>query len=40
VLLRELLPALPRLEPDGTPVRIRPNLANGLKRFPVQVRRV
>jgi cytochrome P450 len=37
VLLRELLPVLPRLEPDGQPVRIRSNFTNGLKRFPVKV---
>jgi len=37
VLLRELLPVLPRLEPDGRPVRIRSNFTNGLKRLPVRV---
>jgi cytochrome P450 len=37
VLLRELLPVLPRLEPDGPPARIRSNFANGLKRFPVRI---
>jgi len=37
VLLRELLPVLPRLEPDGPPARIRSNFTNGLKRFPVRV---
>jgi hypothetical protein len=35
--MRELLPLLPRLEPDGKPVRIRSNFTNGLKRLPVQV---
>ena len=38
VLLRELLPVLPRLQPDGKPVRVRSNFTNGLKRFPAQVR--
>jgi len=38
VLMRELLPVLPRLEPSGRPVRIRSNFTNGLKRLPVQVR--
>ncbi len=37
VLLQELLPVLPRLEPDGKPERIRSNFTNGLKRFPVRV---
>lgn len=37
VLLQELLPVLPRLEPDGEPARIRSNFTNGLKRFPVQL---
>ena len=36
VLMRELLPVLPRL--DVEPVRIRSNFTDGLKRFPVQVR--
>jgi hypothetical protein len=36
VLLRQLLPVLPRLEPDGQPVRIRSNFTNGLERFPVK----
>jgi len=37
VLLRELLPTLPRLRPDGPPARIRSNFTNGLKRFPVRL---
>jgi cytochrome P450 len=37
VLLRELLPVLPLLEPDGPPARIRSNFTNGLKRFPVRL---
>jgi cytochrome P450 len=37
VLLQEMLPVLPRLEPDGPPARIRSNFTNGLKRFPVRV---
>ena len=37
VLVRELPLVLPRLEPDGEPVRIRSNFTNGLKRFPVRV---
>jgi cholest-4-en-3-one 26-monooxygenase len=36
-VLRELLPVLPRLRPDGPPARIRSNFTNGLKRFPVRV---
>lgn len=36
-VLHELLPALPRLQPDGAPARIRSNFTNGLKRFPVRV---
>jgi cytochrome P450 len=37
VLLQELLPVLPRLEPDGEPARIRSNFTNGMKRFPIRV---
>jgi cytochrome P450 len=37
VLLQELLPVLPRLEPDGEPARIRSNFTNGLKRLPVRI---
>jgi cytochrome P450 len=36
-LMRDLLPVLRWLEPDGMPVRIRSNISNGLKRFAVQV---
>ena len=35
--LDELLPALPRLKPDGLIARIRSNFTDGLIRFPVQV---
>jgi cytochrome P450 len=38
VLMRELLPVLPRLEPDGKPVRIRSNFTNGPKRLPGRIR--
>jgi len=37
VLLQELLPVLPRLEPDGEPARIRSNFTNGLKHLPVRI---
>jgi len=37
VLLQELLPVLPRLEPDGKPARIRSNFTNGLKHLPVRI---
>ena len=37
VLLQELLPVLPRLEPDGEPARIRSNFTNGLKQLPVRI---
>ena len=37
VLLQELLPVLPQLQPDGEPVRIRSNFTNGLKRLPVRI---
>lgn len=37
VLLQELLPELPRLEPDGEPARIRSNFTNGLKHLPVRI---
>lgn len=39
MLLQELLPVLPRLEPDGEPARIRSNFTNGLKRLPVRIGR-
>ncbi|HXY27860.1 MAG TPA: cytochrome P450 [Acidimicrobiales bacterium] len=38
IVLEELLGSLPGMELDGTPVRIRSNFTNGLKRFPVRVR--
>jgi cytochrome P450 len=37
VLLQELLPVVPRLEPDGEPARIRSNFTNGLKHLPVRI---
>jgi cytochrome P450 len=37
VLLRELLPVLPLLEPDGPFACIRPNFTNALKRFPFRI---
>ena len=36
-VLRELLPVLHQLQPDGPAARIRSNFTNGLKRFPVRV---
>ncbi len=38
IWLEEMIPYLDRLEPAGTPTRLRSNFFNGIKRLPVQVR--
>jgi cytochrome P450/nitrite reductase/ring-hydroxylating ferredoxin subunit len=38
IWLEEMIPYLARLEPAGTPTRLRSNFFNGIKRLPVQVR--
>jgi len=37
VWLEEMVPYLQRLEPAGTPTRLRSNFFNGIKRLPVRV---